>query len=147
MIKNRQLPVFAEERYAICKQCDQYKNDNCLMLVAKGKAGYLFHENGIINKRTRCPKRLFNSFRSLHSILISLFIRGLNDDEAHYWTKHNVSTGALLDAIYRLYVPDGLTRSELRFRLGLIATYPNDYTNPKNAVEELSVVLTEKEIL
>ena len=137
MIKERQLPIFAQKRYEICKQCEQYKNDTCGVFVAKGKSGYLFHEKGIINKRTRCPLRKFNSYRSLHSILISLFVRGLNDDESHFWTNNSITEANILDALYRLHTSDGLSRSEIKTRLELIVKYSNNYDSPKVAVDSI----------
>jgi len=133
-----QLPIFAQKRYEICKQCEFYnKNDTCQILVRKGKAGQLFHERGIGNKRTRCPKRFFLSIKSLHSILISLFIRGLSENESHYWTTNRVSPNTVLEALHSLFLPEKMKRSEIKVRLESIMKYANDYQNPSIAVKEM----------
>lgn len=135
----RSLPLFVEERYSKCKKCIHFQNDYCLIQKKKGKSGYLFHENGIVNKRSRCPIGEFECMPSLHPLMLNKVIRRLDPIEVHYWTRNSITENNVLHHLTLLYkASNPMPRSEILRRLYLIANYANDYQDATAAINELN---------
>ena len=61
MRRPKKLPVYSQEREAICLTCEHFKADTnqCLEVTKRhpGKAGFIYHKHGILLASANCPLR------------------------------------------------------------------------------------------
>lgn len=132
------LKILEAERLAICEVCEFYNSKSkCCSVVAKPGhpvlRGYIYHENGIRNPATRCPKNKWGFLPSRHAAMTNDFII-IPTHMMLSVTRTGITDANVLDLMAALFLfsrrqsgKSDLKRSDILKVLKDIQKLPNDH--------------------